>query len=158
MFEQLELDLGLDVGSCVTEEFKYEPTQDERRVNQQRKWSLSESKAIITNYLMREFLKNKVLEYKQTEEQLVSGWSESVRDADYFQQGTLVRQRDTVNYKHTHFINNECELVVTEIDGVNYKYQVKVKRKDTLVYDIVLGVVYLNGVKVADTEEGFVQV
>lgn len=158
MFEQLELDLGLDVGSCITEEFKYEPTQDESRVNQQRKWSLSESKNIIINYLMREFLKNKVLEYKQTEEQLVSGWSESVRDADYFQQGTLVRQRDTVNYKHTHFINNDCELVVTEIDGVNYKYQVKVKRKDTLVYDIVLGVVYLNGVKVADTEEEFIKV
>lgn len=158
MFEQLELDLGLEVGSCITEEFKYDPTQDERQVIQKRKWSLSESKTIITNYLMREFLKNKVLEYKQTEEQLVSGWSESVRDADYFQQGTLVRQRDTVNYTHTHFINNDCELVVTEIDGVNYKYQVKVKRKDTLVYDIVLGVVYLNGVKVADTEEGFVQV
>lgn len=158
MLEQLELDLGLEVGLGITEEFKYDPTQDERQVNQTRKWSLSESKNVITNYLMREFLKNKVLEFKQTEEQLVSGWSESVRDADYFQQGTLVRQRDTVNYKHTHFINNDCELVITEIDGVNYKYQVKVKRKDTLVYDIVLGVVYLNGVKVADTEEEFVQV
>lgn len=71
MYEQLELDLGL--GRSINDDFKYDPTQDERQVSQKRKWSLDESKTIITNYLMREFLKNKVLEYKQTEEQLVSG-------------------------------------------------------------------------------------